>query len=61
MTLNEFLFDSLETFESFKIDFGKYTKEMTNELYEMYEGHEINNYYLEIKNNKPYIIIALDF
>lgn len=29
MTVNEFIFDSLESFETIHIDYGKYTKELT--------------------------------
>lgn len=61
MTLNEFIFDSLESFESIYIDYGKYTKELTPELYDMLEGCEVENWYLDIKQDKPCIIIKVDF
>lgn len=61
MTLNELIFDSLETFENIHIDFKSHTKELTNELYDMLESHEVINWYLDIKNNKPVMTIKLDW
>lgn len=60
MTVNELIFDSLETFESMHIDYGEYTKELTPELYKMVEGYEVENWYLDIKDGKPCIIIKVD-
>jgi hypothetical protein len=60
MTLNELIFDSLESLEAVHIDYGQYTKELTKELYAMLEKHEVVNWYLDIKNNKPCIIVKLD-
>lgn len=59
MTLNELLFDSLENFEHIHIDYGKYTKEMTSELYDLLEGCEVENWYLDIKQHKPCMIIKV--
>lgn len=61
MTLNEFIFDSLEGLESVYIDYGKYTKELTAELYNLLEGCEVEKWYLDIKQNKPCIVIKVDF
>lgn len=59
MTLNEFIFDSLENFEHIHIDYGKYTKELTPELYDLLEGYEVEKWYLDIKHHKPCIIIKV--
>ena len=61
MTLNEFIFDSLENFESIHIDYEKYTKELTPELYDMLESCEVENWHLDIKQGKPCIVIKVDF
>lgn len=61
MTLNEFIFDSLENFESIYIDYGKYTKELTPALYETLENCEVENWYLDIKQHKACIIVKVDF
>lgn len=59
MTLNEFLFDSLENFEHIHIDYDKYTKELTPELYDLLESCEVEKWYLDIKHHKPCIIIKV--
>lgn len=59
MTLNEFLFDSLENFENIYIDYGKYIKELTAELYDLLEGYEVEKWYLDIKHNQPCIVIKV--
>lgn len=59
MTLNEFLFDGLESFENIYIDYGKYTKELTAELYDLLEGCEVEKWYLDIKHHKACIIIKV--
>ena len=61
MTLNEFIFDSMEDFESIHIDYGKYTKELTPELYDLLENCEVEKWYLSIKQHKPCIIIKVDY
>ena len=61
MTLNELIFDSLETFENIHIDYGNHTKELTTELYDLLESKEVMSWYLDIKNNKPVMIIKLDW
>lgn len=61
MTLNEMIFDTLESFESIHIDYGKYTKELTPELYEVLSDCEVENWYLDVKNNRPYIVIKVDY
>ena len=61
MTLNEFLFDGVESFESIHIDYGKYTKELTPELYDLLEGCEVMQWYLDIKQYKPCIIIKVEY
>ena len=60
MTLNEFIFDSLETFGAIYIDCGEYTKALTSGLYELLQSREVENWYLDIKNHKPCIVIKLD-
>lgn len=60
MTLNEFLFDSLESFEHIYIDYGKYVKELTSELYDLLEGCEVEKWYLDIKHHKPCIVIKVE-
>ena len=63
MLVKELVLNSLEAFESFKIQYSYYhgkVKEMTltKELYEKVADTEIDNYYLDIdKNKKPYISI----
>ena len=61
MLLKELLFDSLESFESMHIDYGEYTKVLTNELFAMLADCEVVNYYLDIKDNKPCMVIKVDF
>lgn len=61
MTLKELIFDSLESFEAIHIDYGKYTKELTPALYDELENCEVENWYLDIKQNKPYMVIKVEF
>ena len=61
MTLNEFLFDGLEDFENIHIDYGKYTKELTPELYDLLESCEVEQWYLDIKQHKACIIIKVEY
>ena len=61
MTLNEFIFDSVESFESIYVDYGKYTKELTPELYDLLENCEVMQWYLDIKQYKPCIIIKVEY
>ena len=61
MTLRELIFDSLESFESIHIDYGKYTRELTSGLYETLYDYEVENWYLDIKHRKPCIVIKLDY
>lgn len=65
MLLKELVLNSLEAFESFKIQYsycqGK-VKEipLTKELYLQLANKEIDNYYLDIdENKKPYISLKL--
>ena len=60
MTVNELVFDSLENFESMYIDYGEYTKELNPALYEAVENIEVAKWYLDIKDNKPCIVIKLN-
>lgn len=65
MLVKELVLNSLENFESFKIqqcyDNGKIKEvQLTEELYLQLADEEIDNYYLDIDgNNKPYISIKL--
>lgn len=61
MTLNEFIFDSMESFESIYVDYGKYTKELTPELYDLLENCEVIQWYLDIKQYKPCIVIKVEY
>ena len=61
MTLNEFIFDSLESFESIYIDYEEHTKELTPELYDLLESCEVEKWYLDIKQHKPCIIIKVEY
>lgn len=61
MTLNELIFDTLETFESIYIDYGNHTKKLSNGLYEALEDEEVLNWYLDIIDKKPCMVINLDF
>lgn len=64
MTVKELVLNSLEAFESFKIQYsycqGK-VKELTmnKELYLQIADKEIDSYYLDIDSNKPYISLKL--
>ena len=65
MLVKELVLNSLEAFESFKIQYsychGK-VKELplTKQLYEQLADKEIDNYYLDLdKNNQPYISLKL--
>ena len=60
MTLRELIFDSMESLENIHIDFGKYTKELTEELYEQYYNNIISSWYLCIKNNMPIMVVKLE-
>ena len=65
MLLKELVLNSLESFESFKIQYSYYqgkVKEipLTKELYLQLSDKEIDNYYLDIdENKKPYISLKL--
>lgn len=59
MTLNELLFDSLENFENIYIDYEDHTKELTANLYDLLEGCEVEKWYLDIKHNKPCMVIKV--
>ena len=65
MLLKELVLNSLESFESFKIQYSYYNgkvKEipLTKELYLQLADKEINNYYLDLdENKKPYISLKL--
>lgn len=61
MTLNELIFDSVESFESIYVDYGKYTKELTPELYDLLENCEVEQWYLDIKQYKPCIVIKVEY
>ena len=65
MLVKELVLNSLEAFKSFKIQYsychGK-VKELTltKELYEKVADKEIDNYYLDLdENKKPYISLKL--
>lgn len=64
MTVKELVLNSLEAFESFKIQYsycqGK-VKELTmnKELYLQIADKEIDSYYLDVDENKPYISLKL--
>ena len=60
MTLRELIFDSMESLENIHIDFGKYTKELTEELYEQYYNNIVSSWYLCIKNNMPIMVVKLE-
>ena len=60
MTLRELLFDSLETFEHIHIDYGKYTKELTSELYDILYNEVVEKWYLIIKNNIPIMVVKME-
>lgn len=61
MLLKDLVLNSLETFNSFKIQYSYYNgkvKEipLTKELYLQLANKEIDNYYLDLdENKKPYI------
>lgn len=60
MTLRELIFDSMESLENIHIDFGRYTKELTEELYEQYYNNIVSSWYLCIKNNMPIMVVKLE-
>lgn len=60
MTLRELLFDSLENFEHIHIDYGKYTKELTSELYDILYNEVVEKWYLIIKNNIPIMVVKME-
>lgn len=65
MTVKELVLNSLEAFESFKIQYSYYQgkiKEipLTEKLYLQLADKEIDNYYLDTdSNNQPYISLKL--
>lgn len=65
MLVKDLVLNSLETFESFKIQYsycqGKIKElTLTKELYEKVADKEIDNYYLDLdENNQPYISLKL--
>ena len=67
MVVKELVLNSLESFESFKIQYSYYggkVKELTltEEMFLKIADKEIDNYYLDIdKENKPYISLKLKF
>lgn len=66
MTVKDLVLNSLEAFENFKIQYsycqGKVKElEMNEKLYLQIADKEIDNYYLDIdENKKPYISIKLE-
>ena len=61
MTLKEFIFDGLENFDTIYIDYGRYIKNLTSGLYELLHDCEVENWYLDIKQDKPCIIIKVGY
>lgn len=61
MTLNELIFDSLESFENIRIDYESNTKELTSDLYDELESHEVENWYLDMNKGKPCIVVKVEF
>lgn len=65
MTVKELVLNSLEAFESFKIQYSYYqgkVKELplNKQLYEQIANKEIDSYYLDLDENKqPYISLKL--
>ena len=59
MTLNELIFDSLENLDTIYIDYGEYTKNLTNGLYEVLQDYQVEKWYLDIKQGKPCIVIKV--
>lgn len=59
MTVNEFIFDTLESIDKFYIDNGANIKQLTPTLYKQYYNLEINKYYLDIIDNNAVVIIKL--
>lgn len=60
MVLKELIFDSLESLEAIHIDYGKYTKELTPELYDVVENIEVENWYLDVKEGQAVMVVKLD-
>ena len=61
MTLNEFIFDTLENLDTIYIDYGKYTKALTPALYKILRNCKVVNWYLDTKENAPCIVIRVEF
>lgn len=59
MVLKELIFDSLESLEAIHIDYGKYTKELTPELYDVVENIEVENWYLDVKECQAVMVVKL--
>lgn len=60
MVLKELIFDSLESLETIHIDYDKYTKELTPELYDVVENIEVENWYLDVKEGQAVMVVKLD-
>lgn len=60
MTVRELIFDSLENLENIYIDYGKYVKEMTPELYDRVYDVQVEKWYLDIKDKQACMVIVLD-
>ena len=61
MSLNEFIFDTLENLDSFYVDYGKYTKALTPALYKILKDSEVKNWYLDTKQDKPCVVVRVEF
>lgn len=59
MTVNEFIFDTLDSLDKFYIDNGTNIKQLTPTLYKIYYQFEIEKYYLDIIENNAVIILKL--
>ena len=61
MSLNEFIFDSLENLDSIYVDYGKYIKALTPALYKIIKDCEVKNWYLDTKEGEPCVVVRVEF
>lgn len=61
MTLKELIFDSLENLDTIYIDYGRYIKNLTPALYDLLQNEKVEKWYLDIKDDKPCIIIKVGY
>lgn len=56
MLLKELVLTSLEAFGDFEVN----GKTLNKDLYEAWADTEVKNYYLDVKDGNPYLVVTLE-